>query len=336
MENRVNKDVLLRYLSGKHSPSDYHRVRTWFDNSNFEQSLDQAIEDNWTHFEERDLGKDLNTVLQKIQRKIYLDENKNRNTIWNFYRQIAAVLLLPIIVISAFLFINNRNFSQNAWAEIHSPVGARTEFHLPDGTSGWLNSGSSIQYPVNFNVREVKISGEVYFEVTKRNGKLFRVETPALDVVVLGTKFDVTAYKDDQFIEVVLEEGKVKLDGKKKDFSKLLLPNERFVFNSRQNSGQISAVDASVYTSWKEGKLIFHDQPLGEVLKKLGRWYNVQFDVKNKELNDYIYKATFVNETLEEVLRLLAYTAPIKYEIMDRKLKSDGTYSVKKIVIEKK
>jgi len=336
MKNEIDSNILSRYLNGSYTPDDYQQLKSWFEKQDSPEALDTLIQKHWQEFEEQVPGIDLHFVLQKIQRQIYLDEKRQTKTLWHFYRQVAAVLLFPILLLTAYLFLNKQQTANTAWAEIHSPVGARTQFQLPDGSSGWLNSGSTIQYPVNFTKRHVKVTGEAFFDVAKKNGKQFIVQTPALDITVLGTKFNVSAYSEDEYTEVVLEEGSVKLDGKSSTFSESLSPDERFVFDAKQKTGKIIPVDASLHSAWKDGKLVFRDQPLSAVLKKMERWYNVEFIMENEELQNYIYQATFQNETLEEVLKLLAFTAPISYKIQDREMKSDGTWSTKTILIHKK
>ena len=337
MKKEIDSKVLSRYLKGNYTPDDYQQVKIWLEEPDYAQQIDQLIHSNWQDFEAQPSGKDLNFLLQKVQRKIYLDEKRKKKTLWHFYRQVAAALLLPVLLVTAYLLLNDNNtFQDNAWAEIHSPAGARTQFQLPDGTSGWLNSGSSIRYAAGFKNREVKITGEAFFNVVKKNGEKFIVQTPALNVNVLGTKFNVSAYSEDHLTEIVLEEGKVELEGKYKAFSTILSPAERFVFDTNQKSGEISKVDIQVYTAWKDGKLVFRDEPLSGVLKKMERWYNVRFVMEDETLKNHIYQATFKDETLEEVLRLLAFTAPISYEIQNRKLNADGTYSTKTIIIRKK
>jgi len=336
MKKNFDKEILIRYLKRKDTLDDYQTLVNWFRDSELLE-LDRFIHENWERFEEPYTEKDLNFILQKVQSRIYLSENRQKRTIWSLYKQIAAVLLLPILLFTSYLLLTSRGNSpvNDSWAEIHSPLGARTQFKLPDGTTGWLNSGSSIQYPISFTKREVKISGEIYFDVVHKNNEEFIVKTPAVDVIVLGTKFDVSAYPEDNFMKVVLEEGKVKLNAKDGAFSEVLSPDEKFELDFNQRRGTIIKVNSSLQSSWKDGKLVFHDEPLSQVLKRMERWYNVQFEVEDKELNNYVYKATFKDETLDEVLKLLAITSPIKYEILDRKLDKNGTYSTKKIKITK-
>ncbi|MEN6453094.1 MAG: FecR domain-containing protein [Prolixibacteraceae bacterium] len=336
MEKPFDKEVLLRYLREKQSPEDEQLVRSWFKEPDSFQ-LDLFIRQNWQEFAETKSDKDLSHILRKIERRIIQEKYTNRNVFWSYYRQIAAVILVPVLLVSAYFFMGrNQQNGEDGWAEIYSPVGARTEFSLPDGTKGWLNSASSIRYPVRFRDREVKISGEAYFDVVHDKNRPFIVSTPFLNVMVLGTRFNVSAYPEDSFTKVVLEEGKVRLNSTKGSFSAELSPDECFILKGDDQEGTLTNVDPGVHSSWKEGKLIFRDEPLSQVLKKIGRWYNVQFVVENQELNDYIYKATFQDETLDEVIRLLALTSPIKYEIIERKPGADGAYPVRKIIIKRK
>ncbi len=337
MEKKIDRDVLDRYLEGSYTSADYQQVKALFEEEALAVQRDGLIRETWVEFEEKRPGKDLSFILQKIQSRIYREEKSQTKTLWHFYRQIAAVLLLPITLFMAYLLINRSTQEiTTAWAEIHSPLGARTQFTLPDGTTGWLNSGSSIQYPVDFTSRKVKMSGEAFFHVVHQDNKKFIVQTPALDITVLGTRFNVAAYAEDPFVEVALEEGRVRLDSKNGKLSESLSPDQRFIFYPAQGKGSKSQVDADIYSLWKEGKLVFRDDPLSVVLKKMERWYNVRFDIKDTQLKDHIYKATFQDETLEEALRVLAWSAPIDYEIQDRKLNEDGTYSEKTIIVRKR
>jgi transmembrane sensor len=337
VEKKIDRAILDRYLEGSYTSADYQQVKALFEEEALAGQRDGLIRETWVEFEEKRPGRDLSFILQKIQSRIYREEKSRTRTLWHFYRQIAAALLLPIILFTAYLLINHPIPEvTTGWAEIHSPLGARTQFTLPDGTTGWLNNGSSIQYPVDFTSRKVKISGEVFFHVVHQNDKNFVVQTPALDITVLGTRFNVAAYPEDPFVEIVLEEGKVKLDSKNGKLSELLSPDQRFIFYSDQGKGFKSQVDAGLYSSWKEGELVFRDEPLSVVLKKMERWYNVRFDIEDVQLKNYIYKATFKEETLEEALKLLAWSAPIDYEIQDRKMNKDGTYSEKRIIVRKR
>ncbi len=337
MEEKINREVIGRYLEGSYTAADYQQVKALFGGEALTMRQDELIGETWIEFEGKNPGKDLSFILQKIQSQIYREEKRRTGTLWHFYRQIAAVLLFPVTLFAAWLLISRiGQESTTAWAEIYSPMGARTQFTLPDGTTGWLNSGSGIRYPVNFTERKVKLTGEAFFHVVHQDHKKFIVQTPALDITVLGTMFNVAAYAGDPFVEVVLEEGGVRMDSKDGKLSESLTADQRFVFNPEKGTGLKYQVDADLYSSWKEGKLVFRDEPLSIVLKKMERWYHVRFDVEDDQLKNYIYKATFKDETLDEAMQVLAWSAPIDYEIQDRKMNRDGTYTEKTIVVRKR
>ena len=155
----------------------------------------------------------------------------------NFYHafsKVAVVLIIPALITIAVLSYLSVNSPEKAesWAEIHSPVGSRTKFQLPDGTQGWLNGGSSIKYPINFmKHRSVEISGEAWFDVVHLKSEEFCVITPYFDVKVLGTQFNVIAYDDETTAEVILERGKVLSFGKDQGVKEELKPDQQLVYN---------------------------------------------------------------------------------------------------------
>ncbi len=252
------------------------------------------------------------------------------------YARIAAILLLPLLIYSAFSLLNQAfNLSDtSSWVEIVSPAGMRTHFDLPDGTKVSLNGDARLKYKANFQKdRQLVLEGEAYFNVHHDASSPFVVQTEVMDVKVLGTKFSVVSMAEENSVEVVLEEGKVQLLGKDKSFAETLNPNEGFFYDKENRSGKITTVDASYLTSWKDGLLVFRNEPLGEVMNRVGRWYNVKFDIVDAEVQSFRYRATFSGEPLEEVLRLISLTAPVEYEIKERKINKDGKFEDKIIEV---
>jgi ferric-dicitrate binding protein FerR (iron transport regulator) len=185
----------------------------------------------------------------------------------------------------------------------------------------------------------VKLTGEAYFEVVSNQRKPFMVSTDNIDIKVTGTSFNVMAYADEPNTEVTLKNGKVevlkKRDNKIKSLG-VLKPDEVFIYNSLSDSGKIKSVKTSDKLSWLDGRLIFKYEPFDEVIRKLNRWYNVNIVLKNESLDSYIYYGTFQNETLDEVLKLLQYTAPIRYKDYARDKRYDGTFEKRKVEIYSK
>ncbi|MEZ5104254.1 MAG: DUF4974 domain-containing protein [Draconibacterium sp.] len=227
-----------------------------------------------------------------------------------FTLPVAAALIIGFFI-GGFLFKGKTgSVAPVAEQTIVTPWGARTRFVLPDSSLVWLNSGSKIVFPEQFNgVREVKLSGEAYFEVEK-NGDPFIVSTNLGKVQVMGTTFNVKAIDGEDF-ETTLVSGKVQVVNPNNKLA-TLEPGYQAVFSGDNVS--VEKVETVLYTSWIEGKLIFREEYLPELVKKLERFYNVKIDLDDDpRLKRIHYSGTIEMETFSEVLNLLSVTAPIAY-----------------------
>jgi ferric-dicitrate binding protein FerR (iron transport regulator) len=218
---------------------------------------------------------------------------------------------------------------------LFAPLGSRISFSLPDGTKGWLNSGSSMEYSLPFsNNRQINILGEAWFDVAHDESHPFEVTAGNSKVKVLGTKFNLNAYPQDNYVEVVLEEGAVEFSVQ--GFSKAIAmkPDERLVFSD--GAVDINVTDASKYAAWIEGKLVFRGDPMAEVARRIERWYNVDVELVDTEIEKHVIRGTFQDDSLEEVLRYLSMTSPMRYRIVERKILDDGTFQKKKVLFYKR
>jgi len=279
-------------------------------------------------------------LYRKIHYNILLEDRislKPQNWLF-YYRQIAAILV-PILVLAGLLyFILELNPTESqSWVEINAPIGAKTEFLLPDSTTGWLNNGAKLRYPLIYGKhREVKLLGEAFFHVKHIAKSDFTVKVADMDIKVLGTKFNVSAYDDEEQTKVVLEEGKVQVNGTQCNFDQTLRPGEILVFNHRTTKLYKDEVDTDVYTAWTSGYLVIDNEPVGEAVRKIGRWFNVDVDIKADSVRKLRLKATFKEESLEEVLRFIAMTTPIDYQIVSGKYDAAGLRTRTKIIINQR
>ncbi len=349
MSNFIDHKKLFDFSNGKYSYNDYLQVKQWLNEWEERPEIREELLNQWKELqtESTETRQSLQHIFEKIQYTILLEEKKSirKSVVWAFYRQAAAILLIPVLAFSLWYFISveksevtgSSPLMAQSWVEINAPEGARVEFFLPDSTSGWLNSGSKLKYPSVFDRhRKVQLTGEAYFEVKHREQSDFVVSVPDLDVKVLGTKFNVTAYSDDPVTDVVLSEGKVEIEGKAGVFSQALSPNEKITFNRDKKSLKMSEVDASRFSAWKDGYLIIDNEPLGQVAGRIERWYNTEIVIQDEMLKNYHFKATFKDEQLEEVLRLIAITTPIRYEIEKRDVDTNGVLKQKKVMLKLK
>ena len=196
--------------------------------------------------------------------------------------------------------------TENSFNTLKVPFGKRSELVLADGSKLWVNSGSTVRFPSKFNTenRTIYVEGEIYIEVFKDKSKPFKVETSRFDVDVYGTTFDVKAYENSNDQRVVLVEGSVgvsTIDNMEAD----MVPNESLDISSSRLVK--NNVDTEIYTSWKNGYLIFDNTPIKSILLELSRYYNVSFsDVENDLKRETCTGKIYLSSNLEDVLETLS------------------------------
>jgi transmembrane sensor len=210
--------------------------------------------------------------------------------------------------------------------ELRTPRGGGYNLKLADGTGVWLNAGSSIRFPVSFTeeTRTVYLEGEAYFEVS-HNGKAFVVSSQDMDVRVLGTSFNISAYKNEPVYKTTLVEGKVsvELKGQADSLSNnlVLSPDQQAIFKRSETDLSMLEVNASQYTSWMRGKLEFNNESLDQVMKRLARWYDFEYEFENPQAKDFHFSARLNNgENLSTIIEMLEMTTKVKFELREQKI----------------
>ncbi|HLN71768.1 MAG TPA: FecR domain-containing protein, partial [Prolixibacteraceae bacterium] len=210
--------------------------------------------------------------------------------------------------------------------EIIVPFGKRTRLLLSDGTKVWLNAGSRLAFPQNFegNKREVFLEGEAIFDVAKRPGERFLVNTNDFIVNVTGTVFNVTAYSDDASSSAVLAEGKIELTSKGSLFSTKtihMLPGTKVVYDPASKSMNTLAVDPNDYLSWRDGFMVIHGEKLQEILKKLSRYYNVKMILDDQAVAAETFSGRLdLKESPQEVLTVISRMVPLSVQELNNNL----------------
>jgi ferric-dicitrate binding protein FerR (iron transport regulator) len=276
---------------------------------------------------------DKNDALTRLMKIIDEEKPGTRNSIKNFnsiWVRIAAVGLLILGLSSLWnvfhpLNINNQDLAYN---EIIVPLGEKAQIVLSDGSHVWINSASKLRYPVQFGEisREVTLEGEAFFEVTKKNGKTFVVNTQDVKVNVLGTAFNVRCYPGDKKTQTTVVRGKVKVEeihGNQK--AMIIKPNEMVTLTEKVPTGQqtqqipsftINKVDPNNLVSWKDQMLVFAGESFEDLAIKMERWYNVKIKIDNEELKSERFSGKFVhNETVYQVLEAIKITTPISFRV---------------------
>ncbi len=198
------------------------------------------------------------------------------------------------------------------------PRGGEYLLTLSDGTMIYLNSESTLSFPVKFQGKERKVylTGEAYFKVAKNTEHPFVVTAGELEVLVTGTTFGVRAYKDEKDIQTKLESGQVtvRVEGK----SVKLVPNKQVLFNKSTMGLEVRDVDVDLYLAWVDGRLVYDNCPLEKILTDLGRWYNIDVFYSRDELRSYQFSLNMKkHEEFTQVLELIGKTGEVQFEIKD-------------------
>jgi transmembrane sensor len=336
-------ELLERYTRGITTPEEERYIRHLFDEQEESSWFKQYLESLWEIYQKETPSEkqDLSHLLDRVHHLIHLKEKQKEKSLvrklFRWYSVVAAILLIPSLIAGG-LWIMTREAGQSiSKAEritsiLVAPPGSRIAFTLPDGTKGWLNSGSSLAYALPFtNDRKLSLTGEAWFEVARDEAHPMEISTGNSKIRVLGTKFNLNAYPAENYVEVALDEGNVEFSSPELATPVIMKPDERLIF--RNSAISLDVTDASKYAAWVEGKLVFRGDPMPEVARRLERWYNVKVEIVDKELENDVIRGTFQDDTLEEVLRLLSMTSPIRYRIEERKALPDGSFEKERILL---
>ncbi|HUV00559.1 MAG TPA: FecR family protein [Bacteroidales bacterium] len=338
-----DSEKIDKYFAGVYSDTDSSYVDEVFCESDKEKELEHHLRRQWYEIlDENDKqDKNLDHILYKIHYEINtkIADRKNRkfSRFLNWSARIAGMIILPLAIFWGVKGYLNNNSGKETWVEIKAPAWTRAQFSLPDGTTGWLNSNSSIKYYGRFNNnRQVTLKGEAFFDVYKDSKRPFKVSADEVLVTVSGTRFNIASYDNENTVEVVLEEGEVVCFNERLNKSYSMKPNDYISFDKTLNDCKVEVVQPEKYSSWKEGKLVFRNDPLDVLARRLGRWYNIDIEILGDMSNQPRLRATFIDENLEEVLKLLELSLQITYDIEPPQIRVDESYSKTKVILRSK
>lgn len=338
-------DKIERYINGKADDKEREFVESLFADGENNLYLRSRVNKDFDLILRDTLSEDVDTrhILDRIDHIIHKKETnksiKPLRRLLRVYMKVAAILLIPLLVTGGLIYNHIavkyfNNADENAVTKIYAPYGSRVSFNLPDGTTGMLNSGSTLTYQLPFSYkRHVKIVGEAWFEVKSDEQSPFTIDAGNSAIRVLGTSFNISAYPDENYVEIVLAEGEVEFIDNLKGEVEVLKPLERLI--SKEGKINKSYVELEKYKSWTEGKLVFRGDPMDEVARRIERWYNVKVIIADKDLLKYSFRATFEDDKLEDVIRYLTMTSPISYQITPRTIMPDGSLKKEEIIIYK-
>ncbi|MBD8488493.1 FecR domain-containing protein [Echinicola sp. CAU 1574] len=332
-----NQDIeilLIRFFQGSASSSEKKAVYDWVKKDHRNQYEFEKLQAFWrTDLEDNKL---INHEDQKIKIwEQYLSEGaKRRKGSWDIRRTSygVAASLVAILVLSIVFFNKHEEAIQPiSLTKVHksNPRGQKSQFQLPDGSKVWLNAESKLSYPEHFSDsgRFVTLEGEAFFDIVTDTSRPFVVKVEDLEVEVLGTEFNVHAFKGNDRSSVALLEGAVKVKNHKKGYEKelSLTPGKGLTYLKSLNAFHEFSKenDANTFdkaTLWRNGELIFDGTDLSGFVNEISRWYGVSVEIKGVPDQNWNLKGTFKNEYLSNILDAVSYNKDFKYELDDKKL----------------
>jgi len=330
MKNKVTSekpdwDLIGKYLTGEATPAETEQVETWASKS---EENREELEKTKQLLENADLVYKLKqydsaAAWQKVAAQTVPVRRINfrKEIVAKIYRY-AAVILVAILLGVGGYYIANQNQASEIYSEILPPETLELQEHiLPDGSVVTLNSNSKISFPKRFkgNVREVTITGEAFFDVKSNPEKPFVINAGEARVKVLGTSFNVSAYPEQEKVEIIVETGKVQVTRKtntstKETSSLLLTPGEKGTFSEKSNKLEKNVNADRNYLAWKTRNLVFEETPLNQVISHLKKVYRVDIQLTDKELNNLVLTAEFNKKPVDFILNVIQLTFDLELE----------------------
>lgn len=317
-ETEIMQELAFAYFAGKISKVDEKKLFEFIqkEEQNYQQFKDW--ERAWMLSEKEDLrtAREWESLQCRIRTHEAVNPmiSKPGSDLWRWAVAIAAMFVL--IAGGTWVVLNTTTFMNKAqYIVFEAPYGEKSKMTFPDGTVVWLNAGSSLKYSNKYNTddRVVELEGEGYFEVAKKKKIPFVVHTRGYDVVVKGTKFNVTAYPEDSNITTTLMEGAVELLKEKQHIA--MKPGESVTLNVMSGKFTLTKVNPGVSKAWSENRIEYDNISLRELAAKLSRQYDVKIHLLTEEVGDKRFSISLRNqETIGEVMSALKEIIPIQVE----------------------
>lgn len=293
----MDKEILQRYVEGNVSPEEIIAVVDWLD----------ADESHVREFMALHKLNDI-SLLNQPDSKIDVQKKKKTITFRQIGYELAKIAAILILFWGGTKLYETTSVKENviAYQTLYVPAGQRAELILPDSTHVWLNARSKLVYPISFgkDIRQVELNGEAYFDVIHNEKQPFVVKTPQMDIQVLGTEFNVTAYSSSSDFEVALLRGCIELSSPRLSSNYRMKEKEHIrLQNNKLISKDISDYD---YFRWKEGLICFNNESVATIIEKLKLYYDIDIEVYNQKFINSRYTGKFrTKDGIEQVLRVL-------------------------------
>jgi transmembrane sensor len=318
--------IIGRKLEGEVSTEEEKALNDWLNTETTNKQVYFQLKELWNHKQDQTNNSQAIAAYDKLINRIKFAEvtqsqsrvRKISFQVNQFVKYAAIIIFILSFGYLASYYVTNES-NENQFCTISVPKGNKSEVILPDGSRIWLNNNSKLVYPKKFNSheRKVELTGEGFFEI-KPNAKVpFIVQTTDISIRVFGTKFNVSAYPNDKFVETTLVSGKVTVrSNENPEVENMLSPGESLTFDRTNNQVAISRIDTKFYTYWMKGEFVFKDEKFETLAKRIERIYNVEITFQDESLKEKKYTGDFkVDDNIYTILEIFkrSTTEPIDY-----------------------
>ena len=342
-----HQSLITKFFAGEISDNEFIKLKSWLESNPENRRIFNEENELWQEasFHTKLENYKSDSAWMNISSRLGIGNSNPRSVTVlrniNFRILIAAATIIFIVAIGGIsLWISaKKSISAMVAAStiVETKEGEKAHLILSDSSKITLNSDSRVQYIGNYNQvdRRVNLTGEAFFDISTNPEKPFVVQLDKMSIIATGTRFNVFSFVNENRIETTLEEGKIQVSIKGRE-PVYMKSGQQVVYFVKSGDFIVRDVNTDTYTSWKENKLRFHDTSFEEVLRGIARKYNVTFEVSNHELFDLKYTATFIDESIEEVMQMLKTVSPITYKIYYRTSANDKKYMKPKIIVGKR
>ncbi|MCY1721801.1 DUF4974 domain-containing protein [Prolixibacteraceae bacterium Z1-6] len=316
--------LIIRLFTGEANSDEKQFIRSWLNQSTENRKFFNDLKEIWLSSGVKD-----NADKYNLEHAITLFSNKvakaKKGTVRKLFvsriLKYAAVAVL-LLALPFMYYLGNQNAAvQDSYTTITCALGDKTNMILPDSTKVCLNSGSTLRFNNNFKkgVRQVYLDGEAYFSVTKDAENPFRIETSEIKVEVLGTEFNMKAYSDEKEVATTLVEGSVKIRSQSQET--VIKPGQKLVYSvDSKKMALYELADLSPETEWKDGRLVFRNESLGDLELKLERWFDVDIVLADEAVKNRKYTGTLERESILEVMSYFSLARSVDYKLDGNKI----------------
>lgn len=306
MEKHIN-NLLNKFINENITPDERKVLKNSVTELSDEE-LKQAMSDVWEQYETKATSP---VAFEQIARRLSIKSPSSMKHSLLFIAKVAAVIAIPLLIgIQIHLYITNDKLNKfiDQQLTIQVESGEKAAITLPDGTKVYLNAATSLSYPNDFGLyqRDIYLTGEAYLEVAKDAERPFHVHTDDVEIEVLGTKFNVNSYPDQDEVETTLIEGAVKLTAKNNSQHPIIMKPSQKVIYSKKNR-QLSSLQTTGYfeTAWTRGELVFRSAKFSDIIEKLKKRYGADIQISGDKYDTDLFTGSFKEEYIHGVLKLL-------------------------------